>query len=152
MQSERVKKRTAHTGVTSILSAFPRVSVGVVEEIKYINMGYRTFALSSCKRILVSKAPRGIGLAAKLTSDSRLAPRGGRSDVCVAIVAKRACSARPLAMSCTMSASSVAEPSSGGPRDNLGVGMELFRVLVAHLCTRGNHVQREVLQIHTHEM
>lgn len=134
-------------GVNRILAASPRVSVGEVGGMSYICGGYRTLAVSSRKRILVSKARRGIGFAAKPTSDSRLALLGGRYDVCAAIMAEIGCSTRPLAMSCTMSARSIAEPSPGEQRDNLGVGDELFRVPEAHLFTRRKRVQREVLQI-----
>lgn len=57
---------------------------------KCIRKGYRTLAISSRKRILVSNARRGIGFAANPTRDSRLALLGGGHDVCEAIEAERA--------------------------------------------------------------
>lgn len=98
-------------------------------------MAHRTFANSSCKRILVFIAPRGIGFAAKPTSDSRLA---GRCFLCPVKAPERACSTRPLVMSCKIKASSLVEPSS---REQTAA---LFGALVAHLRTTKEYVQSGV--------
>ena len=117
------------------INDFELVPGGEFWEQLRILMAHRTFANSSCKRILVFIAPRGIGFAAKPTSDSRLA---GRCFLCPVKAPERACSTRPLVMSCKIKASSLVEPSS---REQTAA---LFGALVAHLRTTKEYVQSGV--------
>lgn len=90
--------------------------------------------------ILASSSSRRTGLAAKLTSESRLALLECSGEVCAIIDAERACRTRPLAICPTMNINFSAEPGSDA-RHNFGATAFIpSRASVAHLKTRQDTV------------